>query len=162
MDCTWSLGNLGCRGGYTNRVFEYAQRHGIALESKYPYIGKDRQKCYWRKDIAAVTNKGYYRIKVGDELGLKSAVAKFGPVVVAVSGYQQSFKFYKSGVYSGADCKKPDHAVLVVGYGTHPKDGDYWIIKNSWGTNWGVNGYGYMARNKGNKCFIATAAMFPR
>ena len=70
---------------------------------------------------------------------------------------------------SGADClveplpQRLDHAVLVVGYGHCSKTGkDFWLIKNSWGSKWGDEGYFKMARNENNMCGVATDAHYPR
>uniref|UniRef100_A0A914E705 Uncharacterized protein n=1 Tax=Acrobeloides nanus TaxID=290746 RepID=A0A914E705_9BILA len=67
------------------------------------------------------------------------------------------------GVFYHKDCSQKfhNHALLVVGYGTDKKQGDYWIIKNSWGPKWGENGYLRLARNRGNACGIATNAIYP-
>lgn len=56
---------------------------------------------------------------------------------------------------------RPDHAVLVVGYGTTPENEDYWIVKNSWGSNWGEDGYFKLARNKNNHCHVAHDGVYP-
>ncbi len=75
----------------------------------------------------------------------------------------RSFRFYKSGVYTSKTCGSTpmdvNHAVLAVGYGV--EDGiPYWLIKNSWGKNWGDNGYLKMEMGK-NMCGVATCASYP-
>ncbi|GFY74932.1 cathepsin L [Trichonephila inaurata madagascariensis] len=100
----------------------------------------------------------------GDEEALKHAVATVGPVSVAIDAHHESFHDYKVGVYDEAECGNGisdlTHAVLVVGYGTE-EGKDYWLVKNSWGESFGVNGYIKMSRNKNNQCGIATMASYP-
>merc|ERR1712232_127411 len=107
-----------------------------------------------------------------DEDALLHAVATNGPVSVAfqVTGL---FRFYKKGIYNSwfcrSDAKHVNHAVLV-GYGVEEcnieneekncKPKPYWIVKNSWGSQWGDNGYFRIARGK-NMCGIAVCASYP-
>jgi Cysteine protease len=66
-------------------------------------------------------------------------------------------------VYYEPECNSTqlDHAVLVVGYGTDENGNDYWLVKNSWNTTWGDEGYIKMARNRENNCGVASSASFP-
>ncbi|VDO70540.1 unnamed protein product, partial [Onchocerca flexuosa] len=129
IDCSRKYGNKGCEGGNILSSFEYAKEYGIAKESKYPYV-QTEQPCKWQKKIGIVTVKDYAFIPQGDELALKHAVAKQGPIAAIVYSLLPDFKVYKSGIYSSPNCQEPDHAVLIVGYGTHPIAKDYWIVKN--------------------------------
>merc|ERR1712080_749037 len=116
-------------------------------------------------DIGA-TMTAYKTIPTGDENALQAAVANVGPISVGIDASQESFQLYQKGVYYEPDCSSQflDHGVLAVGYGTkkmHGKSKDFWLVKNSWGTDWGMHGYIEMSRNVNNSCGIATQASYP-
>ncbi|RUS77303.1 hypothetical protein EGW08_014930, partial [Elysia chlorotica] len=106
--------------------------------------------------------KGFQSVKRYDEFSLQAAVATTGPVAVAFDASNIDFQLYKGGVYSNVLCNKliVNHAALVTGYG-NDVTGAYWMVKNSWGTSWGMDGYVMMARFRSNMCGIATCASFP-
>ncbi|WP_395241672.1 C1 family peptidase, partial [Salmonella sp. s51933] len=136
--------------------FKYIRdNHGIDTEASYPYYTRQLSYCYFRSEYVGATDTGYTDIIKYSEADLLSAVATVGPISVAIDAAHQSFQLYRSGVYYEPTCSSTllDHAVLVVGYGTF--DGqDYWLVKNSWGASWGMNGYIMMARNRNNHCGI--------
>ncbi|KAL0366078.1 UNVERIFIED_CONTAM: putative cysteine protease RD21C [Sesamum radiatum] len=109
----------------------------------------------WRKQGAVtelkrhvVTIDSYADIPAKNEKKLQQAVAT-QPVSVGICGSEASFQLYSGGIFTGPCSASLDHAVLIVGYDS--KDGqDYWIIKNSWGRSWGMDGYMHMKRNTGN------------
>ncbi|XP_037578751.1 procathepsin L [Dermacentor silvarum] len=162
VDCSTSFGNNGCEGGLMDNAFKYIKANkGIDTEMIYPYNGTDGV-CHFVKSGVGATDSGFVDIPEGKEDKLKKAVATVGPVSVAIDASHQSFQFYSEGIYDEPECSSEqlDHGVLVVGYGT--KDGqDYWLVKNSWGTTWGDEGYIYMTRNKNNQCGIASSASYP-
>ncbi|KAJ8984252.1 hypothetical protein NQ317_007484 [Molorchus minor] len=164
VDCSTEEGNGGCNGGYSSAAFYYVYLNdGIAGEKSYPYEAVD-QVCQY-KDSENVTSIKYFaKVEKGNEEYLKAAVATVGPVSVAIDA-DDGFALYDSGIfYSGccsSDPNKANHEVVVVGYGATEKGTDYWIVKNSWGGDWGEKGYIRMARNKGNNCGVASDANFP-
>ncbi|XP_020631216.1 cathepsin L1-like isoform X1 [Orbicella faveolata] len=162
VDCSRTSGNLGCQGGFMDRAFDYIiGNHGVDTEASYPYVAKDNPCRFQRRNVGA-TMTGYVDIPKRNETTLHSATATVGPISVAIDASVKSFRFYSSGVYDEPSCSSEylDHGVLVVGYGTY-QDKDYWLVKNSWGTRWGMEGYIMMSRNKDNQCGIATLASYP-
>ncbi|KRY31296.1 Cathepsin L [Trichinella spiralis] len=185
IDCSRKYGNKGCSGGLMDNAFEYVkENHGIDTEESYPYEAAVRmldKKCRFKNSTIGATDKGFVDIEPGNETYLMHAVATIGPLSVAIDASHESFQFYSSGmllmvdifntvevmwtnlgVYFEPMCSSQflDHGVLVVGYGSL-KGKDYWIVKNSWGTSWGNDGYIFMARNKNNSCGIASFASYP-
>jgi len=163
MDCSRSYGNLGCNGGLMDYAFKYIiDNKGIDTEASYPYEESTSYNCRYKAANKGASITSYKDVTKGSESALQNSVAYHGPVSVAIDASNRSFQMYSGGVYYEPKCSSTnlDHGVLAVGYGTG-SSGDYWIVKNSWGTSWGDSGYIYMARNKNNNCGIATQASFP-
>jgi len=169
VDCSRKEGNLGCFGGLMDKAFAYVKDNGgIDTEESYPYTAKMGTKCLYNSSNSGATLQSWVDVKKGDETELQKAVATIGPISVAMDAHLPSFHFYKKGLYHDKNCSSIhlDHGVLAVGYGAghHGDDGkakDYWIVKNSWGTSWGMQGYFHLARNMDNQCGVATAASYP-
>jgi len=164
MDCSTSYGNQGCNGGLMDDAFKYIiANKGIDTEASYPYEAKDG-KCRYNAANSGATISGYTDVASGSETALATA-ANSQPISVAIDASHNSFQLYKSGIYYEKDCSTTqlDHGVLVVGYGSNGgTDGDFWLVKNSWGTTWGEDGYIQMSRNRKNNCGIATSASYPK
>jgi len=161
VDCAQAFDNHGCSGGLPSHAFEYVKYNGgIDLEVMYPYEGKNGTACHYKPEGAAVFVKDVVNITEGDEKMLKDAVGVVKPVSVAFE-VVSDFRFYKNGTYTSSECRKApstvNHAVLAVGY----HHDHYWIIKNSWGPEWGMDGYFHMGPIGSNMCGIATCSSFP-
>ena len=165
IDCSWQQGDNGCDGGEDFRAYEYIQRAGgIALAEDYGnYLGQDG-KCHDSQVPKAVEIDGFYNVTPYNTRALEAALVENGPITVAIDASPRSFTFYSRGVYSDVNCKnKPDeldHQVLVVGYGS--LNGErYWLVKNSWSTYWGNDGY-VLISQRDNMCGVTTSPTFPR
>jgi len=160
VDCSRSFGNYGCNGGLMDSAFDYIIKSskGLDSESSYPYTARDGS-CKFNRDNIVTTITGHTPVPAKNEAALQTAI-KLQPVSVAIDAAHASFQFYHSGIYFEAACSPTnlDHGVLAVGFGTNA--GDYYIVKNSWGTSWGAQGYILMARNKNNNCGIATMSSY--
>ncbi|RWR96354.1 senescence-specific cysteine protease SAG39-like protein [Cinnamomum micranthum f. kanehirae] len=164
VDCDTSGTDQGCSGGLMDTAFQFIQHNrGLTAESTYPYTGVDGI-CNTKKAAAHVARiSGYEDVPANSEEALLKAVAN-QPVSVAIDAGGYSFQFYSNGVFTGDCGTYLDHAVTAVGYGTATDGTKYWLVKNSWGTSWGENGYIKMQRDvkaKEGLCGIAMDASYP-
>jgi len=162
VDCSTAEGNEGCNGGLMDDAFQYIiDNHGIDTEESYKYRATGPNKCEFKAADVGATISSFHDVKSGSESDLQSSVDKT-PVSVAIDASHDSFQLYSSGVYYEPACSTSelDHGVLAVGYGSQGSL-NYWIVKNSWGTGWGMKGYINMSKNRNNNCGIATAASYP-
>uniref|UniRef100_A0A7N0T3C3 Cysteine protease n=1 Tax=Kalanchoe fedtschenkoi TaxID=63787 RepID=A0A7N0T3C3_KALFE len=163
VDCDRAY-NQGCNGGLMDYAFDFIIKNGgIDTEGDYPYKAADGACDPNRKNAHVVTIDGYEDVPENDESALKKAVAH-QPVSVAIEAGGRAFQLYVSGVFSGLCGTELDHGVVAVGYGTE-NGRDYWIVRNSWGPDWGESGYIRLERNVANsttgKCGIAMEASYP-
>ena len=134
VDCTQS----GCNGGWMRGASDYWQNNYISDDVNYPYVGV-QQTCKWNKDKSVKSG-----VKITGKNLPSSAddgvfnILKTGPLSVCVN-VQDSFFSYSNGIYDAPCTTECNHAVVL--YGWNNIEGDYWILRNSWGTSWGVRGY---------------------
>jgi C1A family cysteine protease len=167
VDCANGLkyGSHGCSGGQMDGAFKYVLENGQCSLASYPYtsgVTKTEGSCKNCDSVAEITN--CFDVKQNDQLLLKAAVAK-QPVSIAIEADTRYFQSYSGGILTSTSCgTNLDHGVLIVGYGEENSI-KYWLVKNSWGTTWGDNGYIKIARSESTNdpgiCGIAMMASFP-
>jgi C1A family cysteine protease len=168
VDCDKTDG--GCNGGDTPTAYEFIIKEGgLESEASYPYTGKDGTCKFNASKVVATISSYKWAIPPcntaatrncdnQDEAGLKTFVQNQGPVSICVDA--EPWQTYTSGVFSSSTCKhgynELDHCVHLTGYGVESAK-QYWLVKNSWGTNWGEKGYIKIAYGS-NLCGIADEA----
>jgi C1A family cysteine protease len=160
IDCVTA--NYGCFGGDEEPAVQYvinSQGGYFNLESDYPYID-DSDDCQFLPGKGVAKISSYYRPtdpSTADEAALKEAIYGSGAASAAIDASSFWFQIYSSGIYDEPSCSTIylTHAVGIIGYGTDSGT-DYWIVRNSWGRDWGEKGYARMSRNKNNQCGIAS------
>jgi len=159
----------GCNGGDTVTAYKYVEGAGLESESSYPYTSglasvftgsgsgsgsNPSSTCSYNAADVVVNITGFSYGTTGNNENLfMSNVATIGPmsVCLATGGWQT----YTSGILTAATCgTQVDHCVQVVGYNTASSAGKYWIVRNSWNTDWGIQGYIYVQLGT-NACDIA-------
>jgi len=182
--CSYQTGNAGCTGGQFAPAYKYAMKNGLCQSEALHYT-LETHKLPPATDIQCkdgIRISGYSVVPENDELQLMAAVAK-QPVAAQVAlKHVTSWMFLKKGILRYERCgdtrgHAPDHAILIVGYGTHSDGTPYWKVKNSWGTTWGESGFFMMERFaykrlqktrrvtkklRAGTCQIASLAMYPK
>lgn len=144
VDCASGVGyfNLGCNGGQPDSAFKYMINNGQCSEASYPYTAGTTKKAgnCQQCTAAPVHFSGCYDVAPNDQVSLMAAVYT-QPVVIAIEADTRYFQSYSGGILDSPSCgTNLDHAVEIVGYGS--ENGlDYWIVRNSWSSSWGENGY---------------------
>ncbi|TKY66792.1 Senescence-specific cysteine protease SAG39 [Spatholobus suberectus] len=152
IDCDVENGNQGCGE-------EWWSNHCKRL----PYEGVDGTCNKEKAGHHAVNISGYEKVPANNEAMLKAAAAN-QPVSVAIDAGGYAFQLYSEGVFSGICGKQLNHGVTIVGYGSEVIGDKYWIVKNSWGADWGESGYIRMQRDtfdEAGTCGIAMQASYP-
>jgi C1A family cysteine protease len=162
VDCSKKYGNHGCNGGLMDSAFEYAIDNGVCVESAYPYTATSSGDCQSCPTVA--TMSACVDVTPNNQMDLKDSVAKT-PVSIAIEADTLAFQMYTGGVLTGDACGTSlDHGVLIVGYGEEDNT-EYWLVKNSWGPDWGEDGYIKIGRsdstNDEGVCGIAMQPSYP-
>eukprot|EP01112_Ceratiomyxa_fruticulosa_P021054 TRINITY_DN7331_c0_g1_i1.p1 TRINITY_DN7331_c0_g1~~TRINITY_DN7331_c0_g1_i1.p1 ORF type:complete len:388 (+),score=79.13 TRINITY_DN7331_c0_g1_i1:471-1634(+) len=153
-------GNGGCGGGTPELIFGTILENtwtGLMSEWFYPYVshdGKNQPNCLFNASYVESEIDGYQVLPANQYAPVMAALATIGPLVINVDA--SVWNSYESGVFNGCNQTNPDidHVVQLVGYGTDPKLGDYWLVRNSWTPFWGENGYIRLARSSNVVCGI--------
>lgn len=170
VDC--DTDDAGCNGGLMELTFDWIKGNGgVELEEDYPYTGREgRCRSDPSKYVADLKVTGYKKLgdpsktwSPVDEGEIRDFLYETGPLAIALNA--DALMYYDSGIIDvdeyECDPEGMNHAVVLVGYGN--EDGlDYWIVRNSWGKNWGEQGYFRIARGKGTcgiNQYITTAIL---
>ncbi len=153
-----------CNGGWMDAAFAWITGNGgLPTEADYPYVsgtGSVPACDTSQKMVSGSAPSSFTDVQPGSVSALMSAVAQ-QPVSIAIQADQPAFQHYTSGVLTSGCGKQLDHGVLATGYGTSDDGIDYWMVKNSWGPEWGDNGYILIERSSANLCGVLSAASYP-
>lgn len=144
---------------------EYYETHGPMSEVEYPYVPKNGT-CKYSSNSAyryhTRTENAFVEVQY-DDLSQMYAALKLKPISVSICASSSAFHQYSSGIFDDPTCgDQHNHATNVVGYGIENNTA-YWLMRNSWGTGWGEQGYMRLAvQQTGNGiCGIQMWPVYP-
>jgi len=145
----------GCQGSVAEIGYNYVQLYGMTTEWMMPYTSYfgENPSCRMNstKTPAVIEISGYQKLPANDYNAVMQALVHVGPLAINVDA--STWHDYESGVFDGCAGKTDiDHVVQLVGYGTDPSKGDYWLVRNSWDAVWGEQGYIRLARRATPEC----------
>jgi len=150
-------GEWGCNGGWFAHGYHQASpggsvdecgESGAVLETDFPYVRDDAacgcpyEHYYWIDSWAYISGEE----DIPDVDSIKQAIMMYGPISAAVCATGNGFQAYSGGVFNGAkpEDREVDHAIILVGWDDTLGTAGAWILRNSWGTSWGIDGYMYI------------------
>jgi len=154
-------GDNGCDGGDLPTAFAYIAESGLETNKVYPYTSGDGNTgtCkYHARDVVAHISGFKYATTTGNETAMQAAMMINGPLSICVDA--STWQYYTSGIITHGCGDSLDHCVQIVGWDVDSTSNPpipYWIIRNSWGTDWGLDGYLWVERNK-DECGVSDEA----
>jgi len=163
VDCDQGRGDEGCNGGDTPTAYEYViAAGGLDGLNDYPYTGEDDNCAFNANGVKASISSWAYATKTKNETEMMTALVQKGPLSICVDA--APWQFYLGGVVQFFCGEDLDHCVLLTGYEDYTtwfgETVPIWIIRNSWGADWGEDGYIYVERNS-DLCGVADEVTVP-
>jgi len=156
VDCDTS--DDGCGGGDPPTAYQYVQSAGgLDSYSSYPYTAQNGYCSFSSSNVVAQISGWNYATQSQDETQMANFLTQTGPLSICVDA--ESWQYYTGGIITASDgCGTSlDHCVMATGFAAYGTSMPYWIVRNSWGTDWGLSGYLYVEMGQ-NVCGIAQEA----
>jgi len=153
-------GDGGCGGGDLPSAFAYVEANGLESEASYPYAPSDDTCSFNRSRVVATISGFHYATTTANETQMQVAMYTKGPLSVCVDA--STWQFYTGGVMTNNCGQNLDHCVQITGWSVdniQNPPAPYWIVRNSWSSNWGIRGYIFVERNS-DLCGIANEATY--
>jgi cathepsin L len=153
IDCYYN--DICSNGGMFSNILYYIKQNGLMLNQDYSYSSFSQSfrnsdtKCLYDKNKVIVNIENYHEVKNINSNSLKEIIYKYGPVGGVINSNCGGFLDYNGTFildYDSTVCNPDDydHQIVIVGWNVDENNKEYWIIRNSWGIEWGDNGYGYV------------------